>query len=202
MRSLIGALAMDPDEDSTRPGTLALQLWCFGADGPDGRLVCSKFHALDAGVVAAQAALLHMPPPSYIEGLARRVDAVEMVETNRLVEHEVNGGELFDAAIAKRTCEDIEHFRTVLAETSHTIGSLQSELKTKAGQMDTTSSLELLRRELIRLAATAVGKHQLNAGLSSKLDRRDLGRIAALIANGELDGIKTAVQVQCFKSNI
>jgi len=68
--------------------------------------------------------------------------------------------------------------------------------------MDTTSSLELLRRELIRLAATAVGKHQLNAGLSSKLDRRDLGRIAALIANGELDGIKTAVQVQCFKSNI
>ena len=193
LRSLIDALAKDPDEDSTRPGMLALQLWCYGADGPDGQLARSKFHALDAGVVATQAALSHMPPPSYIEGLASRVQAVEIAETNRLVEHEVNGGELFDAAIAKRTREDIEHFRMVLAETSHTIGSLQSELRTKAGQMDTSSSLELLRREIIRLAATTVGKHQLNAGLSSKLDRRDLGRIAALIANGELDGIKAAV---------
>jgi len=40
-----------------------------------------------------------------------------------------------------------------------------------------------------------VGRNQLSASLSSKLDRQDLGRIAALIANGELEGINPAAEL-------
>ena len=61
--------------------------------------------------------------------------------------------------------------------------------------MDTSSALDLLRRELIKLAATAVGRQQLHNSLNSKLDRRDLSRIAALIANGELEGINPSVLI-------
>ncbi len=193
MRSLVDALAMDHDEYSMRPGTIALQLWCLGPQGPDGGKMRSHFDALDAGVVAAQAALSFAPELSFVEELASRIGAVEMTETNRRLEHDTPDGTVIDAATAKRTRDDIEHFRMVLAENSHSLGSLRSELQTKAGQVDTSSSLELLRREIVRLDSSTVAKTQLNAGLATKLDRRDLGRIAAMIANGDLDGINTAV---------
>ena len=176
-----------------RPGTIALQLWCLGPQGPDGGKMRSHFDALDAGVVAAQAALSFAPELSFVEELASRIGAVEMTETNRRLEHDTLDGTVIDAATAKRTRDDIEHFRMVLAENSHSLGSLRSELQTKAGQVDTSSSLELLRREIVRLDSSTVAKTQLNAGLATKLDRRDLGRIAAMIANGDLDGINTAV---------
>ena len=172
-----------------------MQLWCLGPQGPDGQLQRARFDALDAGVVAAQAAFSFVPEISFVEELSDRILAVEKTETNQRLERGASEPDcaLLDAASVKRTRDEIEHFRLLLAETSHSLDSLQLELRTKAGQVDTSSSLELLRREIIRLDATTVEKHQLVAGLATKLDRRDLGRIAAMIANGELDGINTSV---------
>ena len=91
---------MDHDEYSMRPGTIALQLWCLGPQGPDGGKMRSHFDALDAGVVAAQAALSFAPELSFVEELASRIGAVEMTETNRRLEHDTPDGTVIDAATA------------------------------------------------------------------------------------------------------
>lgn len=187
------ALTLDPDENSTQTGMLALQSWCTGVDGPEGQWVRSQFCKFDAGIVATQTALKFVPDTSDILDIETRMHLIEQIESDRRRDHEEVGGEPCDVAVAKQTRDDLEHFRVVLAETSQAISSLQSELRTKAGQLDTSSALDLLRRELIKLAATAVGRHQLHTSLNSKLDRRDLSRIAALIANGELEGINPSV---------
>lgn len=189
------ALTLDPDEDSTQIGMLALQSWCAGADGPEGLWVRSQFYKFDAGIVATQAALKFVPDTQSFEDLDTRMNLMERVESDRRRNHQETGGDSCNAAAAKQTRDDLEHFRTVLGETSQAISSLQSELRTKAGQMDTSSALDLLRRELIKLASTAVGRQQLHSSLNSKLDRRDLSRIAALIANGELEGINPSVLI-------
>jgi len=194
LRSLNNALTLDPEEESTQVGMLALQSWYSGADGPGGHWMHAQFSKFDAGIVAAQAALDYVPDALSVDKLDVRLRLVEDAKSDQK-HSEDTGGATYDAAAAKQTRDDIESFRTTLTETSHTIGSLQSELRTKAGQLDTSSALEALRRELIKLAANMVGRNQLSASLSSKLDRQDLGRIAALIANGELEGINPAAEL-------
>lgn len=172
---------------------IALQLWCAGANGPDGLWMRAQFSKFNAGIVAAQAALSFVPNNSSIEDLDSRLQLIEQVETDQQQTEETGSATHAAAAAIKQTSDDIEQFRATLAEISNTIGCLQSELQTKATQLDTSSALDLLRRELLKLASTMVGKGQLAASLNSKLDRRDLRQIAALIANGELDGLNPFV---------
>jgi hypothetical protein len=89
--------------------------------------------------------------------------------------------------------KELEHFRVLLAETAQSVCSLKAELRTKAGHLDTNEALGLLEREISRLRTDAVGKQLLHASLNTKVDQRDLNRIAALIANGELEGLSPFV---------
>ena len=55
MRSLNNALTLDPEEESTQVGMLALQSWYSGADGPGGHWMHAQFSKFDAGIVAGRA---------------------------------------------------------------------------------------------------------------------------------------------------
>mmetsp|Transcript_5206 Transcript_5206/g.16421 ORF Transcript_5206/g.16421 Transcript_5206/m.16421 type:complete len:182 (+) Transcript_5206:1639-2184(+) len=169
---------------------LALQSWCVGSDGPDTEWMRSQLCSLDAGVVALQAASRLAPRESALDEIKERIKYVESA-LERMQHTDV---ELVGAAIR----DDLERFSTTLAETSQTMCSLRAELSTKAGHLDTNAALEILEREIVKLNADTVGQQQLQTCLNSKIDRQDLHRMAALIANGELEGLSPFVIAIAF----
>ena len=95
----------------------------------------------------------------------------------------------------RRKTDELKKIRMTLVNTSHSVEKIQLELPTKAGQFETSQTLGRLRREITQLAAATVGKQEFQFGLQSKLDRRDLGRIAAMVTNGSSGDMQTAVHM-------
>lgn len=195
--SINAALEADPEEASTRAGMLALQSWCAGADGPDGRWGQSQFVGLEAGIVALQASLSYMPDKSVLEDLNKRLRLIE--HTNSQSEKTSEGQD----NVMQHVRNEFELVHSNLSETAEEIERFQSELKTKAESSETRSALDMLKREVHALALDTVRRQQIQVSLSSKLDRRDLHRLSALIANGEVEGmnpsVATKLQSPCFR---
>mmetsp|Transcript_13083 Transcript_13083/g.40290 ORF Transcript_13083/g.40290 Transcript_13083/m.40290 type:complete len:201 (+) Transcript_13083:1387-1989(+) len=163
---------------------LSLEVWFSGSHGPGGQSTRSKLLACDATLLAMQNELSSLPTMVDTEALSRRIAILENTTTDTQCHSE---------DLAQLACNQVEQFRHVLADTSQSIEKVQLELATKASQADTLKSLDRLALQMVELAAATVGKHQLQKSLKSKVDHRDLGKVAMLIASGELSGLKAAV---------
>lgn len=189
-RLLADALSLD--EAAVCPGMLALHSWYSSPEGPGGLAITTRLAACDAGIVAAQAALHYKPHHAHFNRIAKRLDAVE--EEAKLRGNSPSADDIAGAAaLAKRATDELHIFKRSLDKTSHSVESLRDQLNAKAGYNEITDSLDALRGEILRLATTAVGRTQLESGLASKIDRKDMNRIAALIATGDLPGLHPAV---------
>lgn len=174
-------MTLDEGDESTDPGMLALQAWCVGKDGPDAEMVNSQLFSLNAGLVALQASLSFMPDNSVVEKLKERMQLIERAKSQSCDN------------VAAASMHSKFDFHASLAATTQTVDRLRDEISTKAGYEDTRIALSLLEREVVKLGETTVEQSQLETILRSKIDRSDLSQIAALVANGNFDGINSQV---------
>lgn len=180
------------DKAAVCPGMLALHCWYASPEGPGGLTVTSRLAACDAGIVAVQAALHDKPQIAHFNRIAKRLDAMEE-EVKRHGKTPSADDIAGAATLAKRATDELHTFKRRLDITSNSVESLRDQLDAKAGHNETTDTVDALRREILRLATTVVGRAQLESGLASKIDRKDINRIAALIATGDLPGLNPAV---------
>ena len=119
-----------------------------------------------------------------------RVGVEKLKERMQLIEHAKSQSCDNVAAASMHSKFD---FHASLAATTQTVDRLRDEISTKAGYEDTRIALSLLEREVVKLGETTVEQSQLETILRSKIDRNDLSQIAALVANGNFDGINSQV---------
>lgn len=172
------------------PGMLALQTWYLL--GPASQKTRAHLDACDAGIVAAQARLDLTPQADVVDQLSHRITSLEDDATPEKDAIDVDAF-LEATAAVRRAHDDLKSVKAVVDDTQVSLDALRDDLHGKAGREDTLDVIARIKTDLGRLASSALSKHQLHEGLSTKLDRKDLNRIAALIANGKLPGLNAAV---------
>lgn len=78
---------------------------------------------------------------------------------------------------------------------------LQTELRTKAVSSDVSSALSAMQKKVLLLQGNIIDRDTLATQLRTKLDRKDLNRIAQMIAAGDLDGMNPTVAAKLQMPN-
>ena len=83
--------------------------------------------------------------------------------------------------------EDVQRLSGDLAATLKNLERLQTELGNKATSVDVSAALAAVNKQLSRMQANSMPKDQLDGVLKSKVDKKDINRIAAALAGDSDD---------------